>query len=117
VETTILKVPGTLYQREPGFITNLYNVEFVNKTFEEIHLEIKVETPATATIARADGNAIVVPAEGIAKSVYFIRIPESDVVNARTIIKMGVYRNGEKIETVEAKFIGPVSRASDAKRN
>lgn len=117
VETTILKVPGTLFQREPGMITNLYNVEFVNKTFEEIKLEIKVETPATATIARADGNAIIVPAEGIAKSVYFIRIPEKDVVQARTVVYLGVYREGKKIETVKAKFIGPVSKASDAKRN
>jgi len=117
VEATILKVPGTLYQREPGIITNLYNVEFVNKTFEEIHLEIKVESPPSATITRADGNAIVVPAEGIAKSVYFIRIPDKDVVHARTIVELGVYRDGKKIETVEAKFIGPVTNASDAKRN
>jgi len=117
VEATILKVPGTLFQREPGVITNLYNVEFVNKTFEEIKLEIKVESPATASIARADGNAIIVPAEGIAKSVYFIRIPEKDVIHARTVVELGIYRDGKKIETVKAKFIGPVSKASDAKRN
>lgn len=116
VETTILKVPGTLYQREPGYITNLYNVEFVNKTFTERELEIKIESPATAAITRADGKAIVVPAEGFVKSVYFIRIPEGDVTNARTAIKLGIYHNGKKLETVKAKFIGPVHHASDAKR-
>lgn len=117
VETTVLKVPGTLYQREPGYITNLYNVEFVNKTFENLTVEVKVESPATAEFNRADGKQIVIPAEGIAKSVYFIRIPEEDVANARTVVKLGVYHNGKKIETVKAKFIGPVSKASDAKRN
>jgi len=76
-----------------------------------------VESPPSATITRADGNAIVVPAEGIAKSVYFIRIPDKDVVHARTIVELGVYRDGNKIETIEAKFIGPVTNASDAKRN
>jgi cytochrome c oxidase accessory protein FixG len=117
VETTMLKVSGTLYQREPGYITNLYNVEFVNKTFTELELTIRVESPASAEIQKVDGKAIVVPAEGFTKSVYFIRIPEADVVNARTVVQLGIYHNEKKIETVKAKFIGPVHRASDAKRN
>ncbi len=116
VETTILKVPGTLYQREPGFITNLYNVEFVNKTFDEMTLEIKVESPASARIHKVDGKAIVIPSEGFTKGVYFIRIPEEAVTTARTVVKLGIYQNGNRIETVNAKFIGPVSKASDAKR-
>jgi cytochrome c oxidase accessory protein FixG len=117
VETTVLKVPGTLYQREPGFITNLYNVEFVNKTFEDLAVEVKIESPTNAMITKADGKAIVVPAEGFTKSVYFIRIPEHEVTNARTVVKIGVYSQREKIETVKVKFIGPVSKASDAQRN
>ncbi len=117
VETTVLKVPGTLYQREAGFITNLYNIEFVNKTFNPIKLEIKVENPDGVTILKADGKAIDIPAEGMAKSVFFIKIPEHDLKNARTVVTLGVYQNGERIETVKAKFIGPVSKASDAKRN
>lgn len=116
VETTILKVPGTLYQREPGYITNLYNVEFVNKTFDPLSIEIKIESPTTAEIKKVDGQAILVPAEGFIKSVYFIRIPEGDVTNARTVVKLGIFHNGKKIETVKAKFIGPVSKPSDAKR-
>jgi cytochrome c oxidase accessory protein FixG len=117
VETTVLKVPGTLYQREPGLITNLYNIEFVNKTFDEMTLEIRVESPASAQLHRADGKAIVIPAEGFVKSIYFIKMPENDIVNARTIVKLGIYQQGEKIETVKVKFIGPVHKASDAKRN
>jgi cytochrome c oxidase accessory protein FixG len=117
VETTVLKVPGTLYQREPGLITNLYNVEFVNKTFNDIRLDIKVESPAQAGVYKVDGKPIVVPAEGLVKGVYFIKIPESHVTNARTVVTLGVYSNGEKLETVKVKFIGPVTRASDGKRN
>ena len=63
VETTVLKVPGTLYQREPGLITNLYNVEFVNKTFGELNLNVQVESPAYATLHKVDGKAIVIPGE------------------------------------------------------
>lgn len=117
VETTILKVPGTLYQREAGLISNLYNVEFINKTFDDLRLEIKVESPATASLFKVDGKEITVPAEGMAKGVYFIRIPEKDITNARTVVTLGIYSQGKKLETVKAKFIGPVTKASDAKRN
>jgi cytochrome c oxidase accessory protein FixG len=117
VETTILKVPGTLYQREPGIITNLYNVEFVNKTFNQMDLEIKVESPEHATIVKVDQKPIVVAPEGMAKSVYFIKIRESEITNARTVVVLGIYSGEKRLETVKAKFIGPVTRASDAKRN
>lgn len=117
VETTILKVPGTLYQREGAYITNLYNVEFVNKTFEPHTLEIRVESPVAAAIRKVDGESIKVPAEGFTKGIYFIRIPAHDIVNARTVVKLGIYCNGKKLETVKAKFIGPVRKPSDAKRN
>lgn len=117
VETTVLKVPGTLYQRDQGFITNLYNVEFVNKSFDEVSLEIKVESPDEASFRKVDGKAITIPAEGFLKSVCFIKIPEDAIQNARTVVRLGVYQNGEKVETVKVKFIGPVRTASDAKRN
>jgi len=117
VETTVLKVPGTLYQREPGLITNLYNVEFVNKTFDELTLDVRIESPAEAIITKVDGKPGVVPPEGLMKGVYFIKIPEGNIKNARTVVTLGIYSHGKKLETVKAKFIGPVSRASDARRN
>ena len=117
VETTVLKVPGTLYQREPGFITNLYNIELVNKTFHEITVDIKVESPITAQLYKADGKIMVLPGEGIVKSIYFIKIPEKDIMNARTVVTLGVYQDNKRIETCKVKFIGPVHKAADAKRN
>lgn len=117
VETTVLKVPGTLYQRDNGYITNLYNVEFVNKTFSELNLDLKVEEPAKAELINVSGKPILIPGEGFIKGIYFIRIPEKQVTNARTVIKLGVYHNGGLVETVKVKFIGPVSKPSDAKRN
>ena len=116
VETTVLKVPGTLYQTEPGFVTNLYNVEFVNKTFDDLEVTIKVESPEYASIQKADGQLISIPAGGLVKGVYFIKIPDSKVIRASTTVTLGVYKNEHRFETVKVKFIGPVSRASDAKK-
>lgn len=116
VETTMLKVSGTLFQREPGLITNLYNAEFINKTFNDVELEVRVESPASAIVQKADRRPLIVPAEGMVKAVYFIKIPEQDITNARTVVRVGIYQDGKKVEALKVKFIGPVKTASDAKR-
>lgn len=116
VETTILKVPGTIYQKtDDGHITNLYNVEFVNKTFDEIRLETKIESPDGATIKRADGSDIVVPASGFVKGVFFIQIKAEELKSARTQMMLGIYKDGELIDRMKVKFIGPVTKSSDMK--
>jgi cytochrome c oxidase accessory protein FixG len=114
VETTVLKIPGTLYQRtDDGAISNLYNIEFVNKTFEDIVLEAKVISPATAQLSKVGEQKIVVPAGEMLKSVYFIKIPAEAVKQAKTTIILGIYQNGSLLEKVNVKFIGPVHSHKD----
>ncbi len=108
VETTILKVPGTLYQKSGSNITNLYNVEFVNKTFSDMQLELKIISPEGASIHRPDGRAEVVKAGDLAKTVYFIQLPEDAVKEVRTTVYVGVYNNGKLLEKLKVKFIGPI---------
>jgi cytochrome c oxidase accessory protein FixG len=110
VETTMLKVSGTLYQRdESGYISNLYNVEFVNKTFNDLPLEIKVESPTEAIFSKPDGKPIFVPAEGMLKTVCFLKMPTDKIKQSKTIIYLGVYENGKLLETLKVKFIGPIT--------
>lgn len=110
VETTVLKVQGTLYQRDDfGFITNLYNIEFVNKTFNDLPLEIKVESPADAIFMKPDGKPIIVPAEGMLKTIGFLKIPVDKITQSKSIVYLGVYENGRLIEKIKVKFIGPIT--------
>lgn len=109
VKSTVLKVPGTTFQKsDDGSITNLYNIEFVNKTFDDIELDIRIESPSSATLASSEGEKIKVSAEGIAKHVISIKIPQKDMDSDRVVVALGVYQNNEKIETINVKFIGPV---------
>jgi cytochrome c oxidase accessory protein FixG len=109
IETTVLKVPGTLYQRtDDKAITNLYNIEFVNKTFDDILLEAKVISPEHAELNKVGDARVLVPAGELLKSVYFIKIPAEEVTQAKTIVMVGVYRDGELLEKIKVKFIGPV---------
>ena len=109
IETTILKVPGTLYQRaDDGTITNLYNVEFVNKTFDDITIELKVDSPEDAQLSKVGDQKVVVPAGEMLKSVYFVKIPPGKIKEAKTVLSVGVYSGNKRIEKVTVKFIGPV---------
>ena len=117
IETTVLKVPGTTFQKtEDGMISNLYNVEFVNKTFEDIKLEVRIESPAQAQLEKVGDQNVVVPGEGLLKNVYFIRIAPEHIRDPKTTVELGIYRDGKRIETIDTKFISPVSNASQWNR-
>jgi cytochrome c oxidase accessory protein FixG len=117
VETTVLKVPGTTFQRsDDGMISNLYNVEFVNKSFDDISLELKVESPSNAVLEKVGEKSIKIPGEGLLKSVFFLKIDPSKITQPKTEVVFGVYRDGRQIETIKSKFISPVTNASQWKR-
>ncbi|MBT1689066.1 cytochrome c oxidase accessory protein CcoG [Dawidia soli] len=116
VETTVLKVPGTLYQKPgDGYISNLYNVEFINKSFDDVPVTVRVESPSFAKLQKVDGKNILLPAEGLLKTVFFIRIPEDEIKTARTVVYLGIYHRdtGKLLGNAKVKFIGPVRSSAD----
>ncbi|MEK6782411.1 MAG: cytochrome c oxidase accessory protein CcoG [Bacteroidota bacterium] len=109
IEMTVLKAPGTLYTKtEDGLITNLYSIEFVNKTFDDIPIELRIESPSMAALSKVGDPVIVVPKENMFKGIFMVKLPESEITTMRTIIELGVYQNGKRVETANAKFIGPL---------
>ncbi len=109
IDTTVLKAPGTLYSKtDDGQITNVYNIEFVNKTFDDVLLDVKVESPQTASLLKIGDPEIRVPKEGILKGLFMIKLPEEEIKAMRMNVVLGVYQNGKKIETANARFIGPM---------
>ena len=94
IEMTVLKAPGTLYTKtEDGLITNLYNIEFVNKTFADIPIELKIESPSTAVLSKVGISAIIVPKESMYKGIFMVKMPEQEISSMRMIIQLGVYQN------------------------
>ncbi|SMD31965.1 cytochrome c oxidase accessory protein FixG [Reichenbachiella faecimaris] len=109
VEITVLKVPGTLYQKtDDGQISNLYNIQFINKTFEEMELELKVLNLEGAHIDRVGTQKIIIPANDKYEGVFFIKMPTSNISQTKSSVDIGVFKNGEMIEEIDTKFLGPV---------
>lgn len=110
VETTILKVPGTLYQKtDDGRISNLYNIQLVNKTFEDKNISLKIANNDEATLVNVGTSEIVVQANAIYEGVFFISVPAKTIRSAKTAITVLVFDNGELINEEATKFLGPVS--------
>jgi cytochrome c oxidase accessory protein FixG len=108
IETTLLRTPGMLYQKtETGKISNLYNIEFVNKTFRELPIQLKLIEPK-GEIKLVESADILVDKESVGKASFFIERDPNDIVKISTPVKVEVYSNGVLIESVKSKFNGPV---------
>lgn len=107
VETTVLRAPGQLFQREAnGMISNLYNIEFVNKTYETLPLEFRVMHP-DARIRMVLPIRKVPPAEMV-KGSFFILLPERSIRQSSTRLEIEIRSNGQVVDHVTTTFLGPI---------
>ncbi|MEM6263146.1 MAG: cytochrome c oxidase accessory protein CcoG [Bacteroidota bacterium] len=107
VETTILRTPGQLFQRaENGNITNLYNVQVVNKTINEYPIEFKVIYPENATI-RLIGKDMFLKKQNIAKGTFFVEIPKKDLDGRKTKVVVEVWSRDHILDRTKTSFQGP----------
>ncbi|MCR9249530.1 MAG: cytochrome c oxidase accessory protein CcoG [bacterium] len=106
IETTILRTPGVMYQkRDDGTISNLYNIKIINKTDDEISIELKPKTEG-ATIELV-GEALKLNKQGTASGALFVVLPREKITSMSSEVEIEVYGNGELLETVDTKFLGP----------
>jgi len=109
VETTVVRVPGMLYQeQENNRISNLYNIQFVNKTFEDITLEIKLKDLENGEIKRVGDEKISVPSNENVEGVFFIELPKEIINKTKTNLVIEVLVDNEVIDEVKTNFLGPV---------
>lgn len=106
VETTILRTPGMMYQeRSDGTITNLYQLKMVNKTTEDLPIELKLEQSEGSL--EMVGDNLLLQKQGLGEGAFFIVMDPNNLEKMSTDIEIGVYSSGELIETVNTRFLGP----------
>lgn len=110
IETTVMRTPGMLYQEQPNnCVSNLYNIKLVNKTHKEMFVKLKIESD-NGIIKMVGKDEIYVGKENAASSEFFIILNRSKIVNRKTELKIAVYSEGKKVETVKTNFLGPISK-------
>jgi cytochrome c oxidase accessory protein FixG len=107
---TVTRFRGMTYQaRDTGEISNLYEVTFINKTFEPQQVELKAENPDFRVEVVGDQNWTL---EGQSKfeGRFFIVKNNEDVKVPQEKIKLLLLQNGKEIDKINTSFMGPVHK-------
>ncbi len=106
-QTTLIRQRGSTYQMdENGHITNIYEVNLLNKTHQSFRIKFKLENN-TGEVQTVKKNLVLKP-ETELKERLIIRFPRSYIGNGTKKIKVHIYGNGKKIQTIKTKFFGPI---------
>jgi len=55
------------------------------------------------------GGAIIAPGDSSAESVFFVKIPQSNIFSSNSLIEIDVVGGEESIKQVKTSFMGPVN--------
>ncbi len=106
IETTILRTPGLLYQEnKDNTISNVYNIKIVNKTHDNIPLEIRLISHQGEI--KMAGASMDVKDQSMFESTFVLFIHQDLIESDNTEIVFGIYSSNELIETFKTTFVGP----------
>jgi len=104
----VLRTPGMLFQEQPnGKVSNVYDLNIVNKTFNETPVQIKLESPANGEL-KLVGKDIVLKSQQIVETKFLVLLDKSSLKKMNTPIEIGVYDGNKLIKKVKTSFLGPV---------
>lgn len=104
IETTILRTPGILPQKEGTNISNLYNIKIINKTHADIPLTVKLLN-SEGKIKLVGNETITVKKESTFETVFFITINQAEINQSANTLKIGIFSNNEMLEEKEVNFL------------
>lgn len=106
-QTTLIRQRGSTYQMdEQGHITNIYEVNLLNKTHQSFKVSFRLENHHGEI--QTVREKLVLQPETELKERLIIRYPRTYIGNGSKKIKVHIYGNCKKIQTVKTKFIGPI---------
>lgn len=109
VDATIMRTPGMLYQeRGKDSVSNLYNIKVINKTAARIPLQLKLEGVSGQISIIGEKKVVDVKEQGQGSGSFFVVLPKDIIHSRKTMLQVGIYANGKRIDVVKTNFLGPV---------
>jgi len=107
VETSFLRVSGSLYQSLPdGRVRNLFSVKMINKSHAPLPVEVRLENlPGSVRLMGATNP--MVPVGQYLQTSALIDLDPDQLTGSTTELKLGVYSGGRLLERVATQFSGP----------
>ncbi len=111
VDVTINRARGQIFTRQvDGKVNNLYSLKIINKTKNDLNLEMKVDGAELKVV----GDHLNVKADSMIDGQFFILMPESEIVKRKNDMKVEVYGDGKLLATKAVNFIGPANASEKA---
>jgi len=107
VEATILKLPGQTFQTTNTSVKNIYTIKLINKTTENIDA-ITVKLISHKGKINMVGGVLNLKKQGLKEGTLFIEIDKVDLKSSKEKLEIGIYYNGELIETTTTIFTSPI---------
>lgn len=106
----ILRTPGMLFQQQPdGTISNLYDINLVNKTFDPTEIKLKLESPSSGEL-KIIGTDLKLDPQEIVEAKFMILLPKESITKMNTPVEIGVYDGNKLIRKIKTSFLGPVEK-------
>ena len=107
IDVTILRQRGTTYQvTDQGEVVNIYEITLNNKTNESYKIDVELDYPkGSIEMVVKD---LKLEEEGHLKDRVIIRMPRSEITNGKLNVDVIVYGDGEEIDRINTKIIGPM---------
>lgn len=106
-ELSIVRTAGLMAQVQPNNkLSNLYDVKIINKTFDEIPAQLKLQN-IEGEIKIVAGDLVLKP-QDVAEGKFFVILPEKNIKKLSTDIEVAVIAGGETIDVIKTSFLGKV---------
>ncbi len=106
VEATVLRLPGTMFQAYgDDSYSNIFKVQLVNKTRDDKKLELRLDSQEGEVILM--GDPLLLEGASMLEANFLIVIPKAILTSSSTKVNLGVYHEGERIESAKTTFIAP----------
>lgn len=107
VDGYISRAKGQLYQEIDSVnISNLYTAKIINKTNKQIPFTLKLDQPE-GTVKIVGNNGLHLKREQVNEFTFFVIINKKFLPSHSTKIKLGVYGNNEKFQSIGTTFLSP----------
>lgn len=105
----ILRTPGMLFQQQPdGTISNLYDLNIVNKTFDPVQMDIRLLKPKGEL--KIIGSDLKLNPQQIVEAKFMILLPKESLTKMNTPVEIGIYDGDKLIKKIKTTFLGPVEK-------
>jgi len=105
LDVLVLRQEGTTWVKTPEGVANFYRMQIINKSDDDLPVEIVAVQPSNAIITALE-RFDVVHGGHIAKGRFIITIPGQDGIRGAIPVRLSVRSHGREVKSVTTSFIG-----------